>query len=208
MSLRNGPNRLAVYTALAALLTALVIATVVVLTLPRSAGLGGIVSSGEAAIGGAFTMIDESGQTVTEKSLLGKPSVMFFGFTHCPEVCPATLYEMSVMLEQMGADADRINAIFVSVDPERDTPEAMKEYVRAFDPHIRGLTGSIDETRRMAKAYRVYFKKVPLQDGDYTVDHTALVYLFDADGKFVGPLNLKQDPEKAAEPVRELLQRS
>ena len=137
--------------------------------------------------------------------LIGKPTIVFFGFTNCPEVCPTTLYELSVILKQMGPDAERVNAVFVSVDPERDTPSVIKEYVQAFDPHIRGLTGSIAETQRIAKAYRVYFRKVPLEGGDYTVDHTALVYLFDAKGKFVAPLNLKQDPTKAAAPIRALL---
>jgi len=205
MSERRGPTRLAIYTAFAAFAVALVIAAIAVFTLSRPAGIGGVISSGEALIGGPFTMIDQDGAPVTEKSLLGKPSILFFGFTYCPEVCPTTLYDMSVMLKAMGAEAERINAVFVSVDPERDTPQAMRDYLQAFDPHIRGFSGTLEETRTIAKAYRVYYKKVPLEDGDYTVDHTALVYLFDADGKFVAPLNLKQEPEKAAAPIRALL---
>ena len=205
MSERRGPRRLAVYTALAAFAAALVITAIAVVTLSRPAGIGGVISSGEALIGGPFTMTDQDGAPVTEKSLLGKPSILFFGFTYCPEVCPTTLYDMSVMLKAMGAEAERINAVFVSVDPERDTPQAMRDYLQAFDPHIRGFSGTPEETRTIAKAYRVYYKKVPLEDGDYTVDHTALVYLFDADGKFVAPLNLKQEPEKAAAPIRALL---
>ena len=205
MSKRRGPSRFAVYTAFAAFAAALVIAAIGVYTLSRPAGIGSVVSSGNALIGGPFTMTDQSGTPVTEKSLLGKPSIVFFGFTYCPEVCPTTLYDMSVMLKELGADADRVNAVFVSLDPERDTPAVMRDYLQGFDPHIRGFTGTPAETRTIAKAYRVYFRKVPLEGGDYTVDHTALVYLFDAKGKFVGPLNLKLDPEKAAAPIRALL---
>jgi protein SCO1/2 len=205
MSERRGPSRIAVYIAFAAFAAALTIAAIAVFTLSRPVGIGGVISSGEALIGGPFTMTDQDGAPVSENSLLGKPSILFFGFTHCPEVCPTTLYEMSVMLKAMDADARRINAVFVSVDPERDTPEAMKNYLQAFDPHIRGFSGTPEETRAIAKAYRVYYKKVPLEGGDYTVDHTALVYLFDAKGKFVAPLNLKQEADKAAAPVRKLL---
>ncbi|HSM19160.1 MAG TPA: SCO family protein, partial [Hyphomicrobiales bacterium] len=174
----------------------------------RPAGVGQVISSGEALVGGSFTLTDTNGDRVTEESLLGKPSIIFFGFTHCPEVCPTTLYEMSVVLQALGDDADRVNAVFVSLDPERDTPQVMKDYLQAFDPHIRGLTGTPEQTREIAKAYRVYYKKVPLENGDYTVDHTALVYLFDAEGKFVAPLHLKQEPEKAAAPIRGLLEES
>ncbi|MDP2621279.1 MAG: SCO family protein [Hyphomicrobiales bacterium] len=205
MSGRRGPPRLAIYTAFAALAAALVITAIAVFTLSRPGGIGTVISSGEAQVGGPFTMTDENGGPVTEKSLLGKPSILFFGFTYCPEVCPTTLYDMSAVLEKMGDDADRINAVFISVDPERDTPQAMKDYLQAFNPHIRGFTGTPEETREIAKAYRVYYRKVPLEGGDYTVDHTALVYLFDAEGKFVSPLNLKQAPEKAAAPIRALL---
>lgn len=205
MNVRHVPVRIAIYTAFAALSVALIIGAIAVYTLSRPAGNGNIVTSGQAQVGGPFSLTDTSGARVTEKTLLGKPSILFFGFTYCPEVCPTTLYEMSTMLQKMGDDADRINAVFISVDPDRDTPQVMKEYLQAFDPHIRGFTGTPAETRTIAKAYRVYYKKVPVEGGDYTVDHTALVYLFDADGKFVSPLNLKQDPEKAAEPILALL---
>ena len=164
-----------------------------------------LTKKAEIEVGGPFTLVDQKGNEVTDRTLLGKPTVMFFGFTHCPEVCPTTLYEMTLVLEELGEDAGNINSVFVSVDPERDTREALADYLQAFDPHIVGLTGPMAEIQRMAKAYRVYFRKVPMDGGDYTVDHTALVYLFDAEGKFVGPLNLKQEPKQAAEPVRELL---
>jgi len=151
-----------------------------------------------ASVGGPFRLTDQAGQVVTEKNLQGRPTLVFFGFTHCPDVCPTSLFEMSEVLRAMGTDANRVNAYFISVDPERDTPEAMKNYLSSFDPHLKGLTGSADAVANVLAAYRVYAKKVPLKDGDYTMDHTALIYLMDRDGKFVGPFNLKQTPEQAA----------
>ncbi len=162
-------------------------------------GLGGVRGvTAPAAIGGPFQLTDQSGATVTEKNLQGRPTLIFFGFTHCPDVCPTSLFEMSEVLRAMGKDADRVNAYFVSVDPERDTDAAMKEYLSSFDPHLKGLTGDPEAVGKVLTAYRVYAKKVPLKDGDYTMDHTALIYLMDRDGKFVAPFNLKRKPEEAA----------
>jgi protein SCO1/2 len=161
--------------------------------------LGGLRTvAAPAAIGGPFQLTDQTGQTVTERSLEGRPSLLFFGFTHCPDVCPTTLFEMSEMLRAMGKDADRVNVFFISVDPERDSAEAMKDYLSSFDPHVKGLTGSPDQVANMVSAYRVYARKVPLKDGDYTMDHTALTYLMDRDGKFVSPFNFNRKPEQAA----------
>jgi protein SCO1/2 len=158
-----------------------------------------------AAIGGPFQLTDQAGQTVTEKSLQGRPTLIFFGFTHCPDVCPTSLFEMSEVLRAMGPDADRVNAYFISVDPERDTPQAMKDYLSSFDPHLVGLTGDPEVMAKVTSEYRVYAKKVPLKDGDYTMDHTALVYLMDRDGRFVAPFNLKQTPEAAATELKRYL---
>ena len=158
-----------------------------------------------AAIGGPFQLTDQSGTTVTDKSLQGRPSLIFFGFTHCPDVCPTSLFEISEVLRAMGKDADRVNAYFVSVDPERDSMEAMKDYLSSFDPHLKGLTGDPEAIAKMLTAYRVYAKKVPLKDGDYTMDHTALTYLMDRDGKFVAPFNLNRTPEEAAADLKRYL---
>jgi len=158
-----------------------------------------------AAIGGPFQLIDQSGQAVTEKSLQGRPTLIFFGFTHCPDVCPTSLFEISEVLRAMGKDADRVNAFFVSVDPERDTQAAMKEYLSSFDPRLKGLTGSPEAIAKVIGDYRVYARKVPLKDGDYTMDHTALIYLMDRDGKFVSPFNLKRTPEEAATDLKRYL---
>ena len=158
-----------------------------------------------AAIGGPFQLTDQSGQTVTDKEMRGRPTLIFFGFTHCPDVCPTSLFEISEVLRAMGQDADRVNAYFISVDPERDTTEAMKDYLSSFDPHLKGLTGPPEDLAKVISEYRVYAKKVPLKDGDYTMDHTALVYLMDRDGKFVAPFNLKRTPDEAASDLKHYL---
>src|SRR6202041_923048 len=123
--------------------------------------LGGLRNvTAPAAIGGPFQLTHQSGQTVTEKSLQGRPSLIFFGFTHCPDVCPTSLFEISEVLHAMGGDADRVNAYFVSVDPERDTVAAMKEYLSSFDPHLKGLTGDPEVIAKVLSEYRVYSRKV------------------------------------------------
>src|SRR3954469_7593081 len=166
-------------------------------------GMRGVTAP--TAIGGPFQLTDQAGQTVTEQNLKGKPTLIFFGFTHCPDVCPTSLFEISEVLKAMGKDADRVNALFVSVDPERDTAAAMKDYLSSFDPHLKGLTGNPESIAKVLSAYRVYSKKVPLKDGDYTMDHTALIYLMDREGRFVSPFNLKRTPAEAATDLKKYL---
>jgi protein SCO1/2 len=151
-----------------------------------------------AAIGGPFHLIDQNGQPFSDQDLKGKPFLVFFGFTHCPDVCPTTLFDISEIMRRLGEDADRTTAVFITVDPERDTPETLKDYMSSFDPHVRALTGDQDALAAVAKAYRVYYRKVPLEDGDYTMDHTAIVYLMDKDGRFVSPFNMRRTAEVAA----------
>ena len=158
-----------------------------------------------AAIGGPFQLTDQNGKAVTDKSLKGKPTLIFFGYTHCPDVCPTSLFEISEVLRAMGKDADKVNAVFISVDPERDTPATMKDYLSSFDPHLEGLSGDPAETAKVITSYRVYAKKVPTKDGDYTMDHTALIYLMDRDGRFVSPFNLKRSPDEAAADLKKYL---
>ena len=168
--------------------------------------MGGLRSvTAPAAIGGPFQLTDQSGQTVTDQSLKGRPTLIFFGYTHCPDVCPTTLFEMSEVLKAMGADADRVNAYFVSVDPERDDVGTIKSYLSSFDPHLKGLTGPPATVADVLREYRVYARKVPSKDGDYTMDHTALIYLMDRDGRFVSPFNLNRKPEEAATDLRRYL---
>ena len=158
-----------------------------------------------AAVGGPFHLEDQNGQPVSDEDMKGRPFLVFFGFTHCPEICPTTLFEISEVIRELGKDADRIGALFITVDPERDTPAALKDYLSSFDPHLRGLTGDPAAVNATIKAYRVYAKKVPLEGGDYTMDHTAVVYLMDKDGRFVAPFNLKRTPEAAAAELRRYL---
>jgi protein SCO1/2 len=157
-----------------------------------------------AAIGGPFRLTDQNGGTVTEQDFKGAPFLVFFGFTHCPEICPTTLFEVSEILRKLGPDAARVRVAFVTVDPERDTPAALKDYLSSFDPHMLGLTGDPAAIAAVAKAYRVYYKKVPLEH-DYTMDHTAIVYLMDKDGRFVSPFSLKRTTEAAAADLRRYL---
>src|ERR1700754_1263156 len=186
---------------IAAFASSLVVGLVVVLWL--LGGLRGVTAP--SAIGGPFQLTDQAGQAVTEKNLQGRPTLIFFGFTHCPDVCPTSLFEISEILRAMGTDADKVNAYFISVDPERDTASAMKDYLASFDPHLKGLTGDPAAVQKVLTEYRVYAKKVPLKDGDYTMDHTALIYLMDRDGKFVSPFNLKRAPEEAAADLKRCL---
>jgi protein SCO1/2 len=151
-----------------------------------------------SAVGGPFRLIDQTGAVVTEAELKGRPSLIFFGFTHCPDICPTTLFEVSEVLTALGPDAAKVGAFFVTVDPERDTPDLMKTYLASFHPGIRGLSGDAAATEAIIRAYRVYARKVPLEKGGYTMDHTAVVYLMDRTGAFVAPFNLKRDPAAAA----------
>ena len=158
-----------------------------------------------AAVGGPFTLVDQNARQVTDQDLKGRPFLVFFGFTHCPDVCPTTLFEMSEVFRRLGPDADKATALFITVDPERDTPALIKDYLSNFDPHLRGLTGDPAAIDAVVKTYRAYAKKVPTPGGGYTMDHTALVYLMDKEGRFVAPFNLKRRPEEAAADLRKYL---
>ena len=158
-----------------------------------------------AAIGGPFQLTDQSGQAVTEQNLKGRPTLIFFGFTHCPDVCPTSLFEISEVMRALGKDADKVNAFFVSVDPERDTQAAMKEYLASFDPHLKGLTGPPGDVAKVLSAYRVYAKKRPLKGGGYSMDHSGQIYLLDPNGKFVGTYEEVDGPDKIAADLKQRL---
>jgi protein SCO1/2 len=174
----------------------------IVLIVVVVSGRDPVPSAGASAIGGPFSLVDQNGQTVTDKDLRGRPFLVFFGFTHCPDVCPTALFEISEVLGKLGPDAQKVSALFVTIDPERDTPAQMKEYLSSFNPRLVGLTGDPAAIAAVAREYRVYVKKVPLDNGEYTMDHTALVYLMDKDGSFVAPFNLKRSAEDAAADLR------
>jgi protein SCO1 len=158
-----------------------------------------------AAVGGPFHLEDQNGKAVSDEDMKGKPFLVFFGFTHCPDICPTTLFDISQLMHALGPDAERTGALFITVDPERDTPAVLKDYLSNFDPHLRGLTGDQAAISAATKAYRVYAKKVPLENGDYTMDHTAVVYLMDKDGHFVAPFDTKRSPEAEANDLRRYL---
>jgi protein SCO1/2 len=201
LSVGKGPSR--ILPVLGAFLCglALVFAAIVYITGRSPLPIGSAV----AAVGGPFRLEDQNGKPVSDEAMKGRPFLVFFGFTHCPDVCPTTLFDISQVMQKLGQDADRTGALFITVDPERDTPAALKDYLSSFDPHLRGLTGDAAAVNAAIKAYRAYAKKVPLENGDYTMDHTAIVYLMDKDGHFVAPFNLKQTPEQAAAQLRRYL---
>ncbi len=196
------PQAARIITVIAAFLAGLLAISVVLLLV---VGRNPVQVATPSAIGGPFKLVDQNGQAVTEDVLNGKPSLIFFGFTHCPDICPTALFDMSELYKALGSDGDKVSAFFVTVDPERDTPEVMKEYLSSFDPRLRGLTGDPAAVAAMEKAYRVYSKKVPLDGGGYTMDHTALVYLMDKKGRFITPFNLKRKPEDAAADLKRYL---
>ncbi|HEX5210898.1 MAG TPA: SCO family protein [Pseudolabrys sp.] len=186
---------------LSAFLAGLVIFLGVIFYVTNYDGAG----SRSSAIGGPFKLVDQDGKPITDADFKGRPLLVFFGYTHCPDVCPTTLFEMSEVLHALGKDADRVNALFVTVDPDRDTAPVMKDYLSSFDPHLRGATGDQKAIDAVEKDYRVYAKKVPTKDGDYSMDHTALVYLMDKEGRFVAPFKLDRKPEQAAADLRRYL---
>jgi len=149
-------------------------------------------STGVANIGGVFALTDTDGRLFTEKNLLGKPSAVFFGFTYCPEICPTTLFELSTLAEQLGPIADKLNFVFISVDAERDGFTQVKQYLEAFDDRIIGLAGTPEQIEGVTKAYKIYYAKVPLENGDYTIDHTASVILMNKQGRFFGTLDYEE----------------
>src|SRR5437588_4288754 len=186
-----------------AFLTGLVLCLAVVLLLVDR--MASAEASRVAAVGGPFELIDQDGKQITDQDLKGRPYLVFFGFTHCPEICPTALFEISEVMRALGKDADRTRAIFITVDPERDTPPVLKDYLSNFDRHLSGLTGDPNAIAAAAKAYRAYFKKVPLPQGGYTMDHTAIVYLMDKGGRFVSPFKLDRSVEAAAADLRRYL---
>ncbi len=178
-----------------------------------AAGLGWSVTTwlgdvkaqiGSAAIGGPFNLVDDKGAPVTEAALRGRPSVIYFGYTFCPEVCPTTLSDLARWMKALGPDADKLNYVFVTVDPQRDTPKVMHEYVNAFDPRIRGFTGTPEQIAKVAQEYRVYYQRVPTLDGGYVMDHASTLYLMGPDEKFVTLIHYQEDDASAVGKLKKL----
>ncbi|MEF2552323.1 SCO family protein [Aurantimonas sp. A2-1-M11] len=174
-------------------------------TLPSSEHAPTADTSSATPIGGEFSLVDEDGKPRTWSDFRGGPVAVFFGFTHCPDICPTTLGELSVLLDALGAQADELQVVLISGDPERDTPEVLNAYLQSFDPRIVGLTGPEAEVDRAFSAFKAYRRKVPTGGGDYTIDHSAGIYLYDRNGGFAGTLDIHEDMEVRRKKVERLL---
>jgi protein SCO1/2 len=168
---------------------------------PRGAA-GTVLAS---AIGGSFRLTDQNGKTVTDADLKGKWSLIYFGYTHCPDACPTALNDISIALEDLGTKRDAVRPVFITVDPERDTPDALKAYVTSFDAPILALTGTPEQVAQAAKGYRVYYAKHPEAGGDYSMDHSSVIYVMDPQGRFTASFTHESTPEQIAERLKKLL---
>jgi protein SCO1/2 len=159
-----------------------------------------VTSVGKATVGGPFSLIDQHGTRVTDKDFRGRLMLVYFGFTFCPDVCPTSLQAMAAAIDMLGTRASEVVPIFITVDPERDTPKALEPYVANFYPRLVGLTGSAAEIEAVARLYRVYFKKVKdeASSAPYTIDHTSIIYLMDRDGRFVTHFTHTTKPDTIA----------
>jgi len=156
-------------------------------------------------IGGPFRLTTHKGTVLTDADLHGRPFLVFFGFTNCPDICPTTLSELTMHLEKLGRDADKLSTVFITVDPDRDTQDLLSQYMEAFDPRFVALRGSVAETEAIAKAYKAFVRKVPLESGGYTMDHNAIVYLMDRDGRFVSSLDPHESEDVQLAKLRRLI---
>ena len=187
---------------------------VAVVALAVVAGTGAVLlrqqppAAGDGFGTAQFDLVDQHGNPVDETVFVGHPSALFFGFTHCPEVCPTTMAEMSAWFDALGEEGADLRAYFVSIDPVRDTPEVLGDYVSWVSDRITGITGDADQIDRLADAWGVFYEKVPLEGDDYTMDHTASVFLLDAKGQFQGTIAYREDMETALGKLRNLLAKS
>ncbi|MCY6379932.1 SCO family protein [Hoeflea prorocentri] len=166
-------------------------------------------ATAEKPYGVAFNLVDQSGAQITEAAFQEKPTAVFFGFTHCPDVCPTTLFELDGWLRQVDPNGELVNAYFVTVDPERDDHEILGQYISNVTDRIVGITGDPKDIRQMAKGYNIYFKKVPTDtsdpDGDYVMDHTASVFLLNNGGRFKGTIAYGENPDTAVKKLQNLI---
>ena len=153
-------------------------------------------------LGAPFALVDQNGETITEAAFEGRPSLLFFGFAHCPEICPTTVYDMETWFRELGLTAGDLGAFFVTIDPERDTPAFLRDYLEPQTDHVIGISGEPEAVWDMARSWRVYWQKRPLGDGDYTMDHYASVFVLDAEGRVVDLIAYGEDPESALAKIR------
>lgn len=158
-----------------------------------------------APFGAPFTLTDHNGEAVSEAIFRGQPAAVMFGFTFCPDVCPTTLAEMQAWSKALSGDGGALRFVFVSVDPERDTPAVLKDYLSAFDMAVTGITGAPQAVADMLSRYYIYSEKVPLADGGYTMDHTATVFLLNRSGELVGTISPGEDRDDALAKLRRLV---
>jgi protein SCO1/2 len=198
-------TRLVVFIVVGFLIGALTAAAVLLLTAPD--GTRQVQSSGTALVGGPFSLIGADGKTVTDQDFRGRYMLVFFGFTHCPDICPAELQVIAEALDKLGDKAAKVVPIFITVDPERDDPKTMGEYVKSFGPNFVGLTGSPDAIAAAAKAYRVAYTKAEntASPENYNVDHSALVYLMDPDGQYLAHFPYGTGAQEMAEKLDRFL---
>ena len=160
---------------------------------------------GRGTVGGPFTLTDQNGQKSSDSEFRGKLMIVYFGYTFCPDVCPADLMAITQALDALGAAAEGVQPVFITVDPERDTP-LLKDYVAAFHPSLVGLTGSAEEIRKVANSYKAYYRKVPSErKGEYSIDHAGVIYLMGRDGEYLGFLPPQTAPGKLTEVLRKYL---
>lgn len=197
------PSRFQLAFAILALLAALLTAVAAYyLTVPNHSG----TVSGTALVGGPFTLTDQTGRKVTEKDFLGKYMLVFFGYTYCPDICPTELQVMSAALDSLGTKADVIQPVFITIDPQRDTPEVLKQYVGNFHPRLAGLTGTPEEIASVAKTYRVFFSRVENSASDtYLMDHSTIMYLMDPQGRFLKHFSYTTDAAALANALAEAI---
>ncbi len=150
-------------------------------------------------------LTDQFGKAFSVATIAERPYALFFGFTYCPDICPTTLMQMSNLLQRLGSDADRVTVLFVTVDPERDTPEQLKSYLTSFDPRISGLTGTPDQVRAVATAWKAAYDRIDEGNGTYTIAHSAHVYLMDRSGQQMGTMNFQEDEGVQLEKLRRLI---
>ena len=158
-----------------------------------------------SVVGGPFRLESSKGGTVDSRALKGKPFLVFFGFTQCPNVCPTTLADLGTLLDEFAAEGGDLQAYYITLDPERDTQEVMREYMASFTDRITGLTGTPQQIEGVIRDYRAFVKRVPLPGGDYTLEHTLMVYMMDRDGGFAGPLDLNAGHALALKQLRKLV---
>jgi cytochrome oxidase Cu insertion factor (SCO1/SenC/PrrC family) len=165
--------------------------------------------TGTADVGGAFSMVSHTGAAVTDKAFLGRPTLLFFGFTFCPDVCPTELQVITAALDQLGEKGKDIQPLFVSIDPARDTPQVMADYVGNFGPRWTGLTGTAEQVAGIARAYKVYFARQEntSSPADYLMDHSSIIYLMGADGRFLRHFSYTTDAKSLADGIAQALQR-